>query len=92
MRLDGEDIIVGDSVYDLGFGSGKVIEVGDKIRVRFNSLKQTFSYDGRGMRRAVKMRQLYFHNPIIAVPAKDDKDFSIICDNAKALTSILRSA
>jgi len=90
MRLDGEDIFVGDSVYDLGFGDGVVVELGRKIRVKFSSLNnQVWSFDSRGIRRSAKIRQLYFHNPILTVPPRDKGRFDLVCDIAKVVAEKL---
>lgn len=89
MRLGTEDIFVGDVVYDLGYGSGTVVEVNQTIRVHFTSLNQTWTYSSQGIRRGAKLRQLYFHNPILCVPSKEQPIYDIVKATAKYLSEKL---
>ena len=66
-----ENVAVGDRVYDLTQGVGTVLDTTfNDISVRFdNGVRITFDHTGNygGVRR------LYWHNPIVVEPPKDNK-------------------
>ena len=76
MLLHKEEVVVGDVVYDLMEKEGTVTIVGEsEISVRFGN-NRTYSYNKTGKRVGnVPARLpvlLYWHNPIVAVPAKQE--------------------
>ena len=75
MKLDGFDVEPGDPVYDLFFGDGMVksLTADDRAVVQFG--QRVFTYDSRGVGQHGR-RSLYWHNPIVLVPMKDDKGWS----------------
>lgn len=75
MKLDGFNVAIGDSVYDLILGAGKVIslhEDGIKSRftVKFGEYRQ-LTYDENGFCH-YKQRTLYWKNPIVVIPVKQE--------------------
>lgn len=90
MRLDNTQIRVGDTVYDLEYGSGKVHEVTDAgIHVYLSSMQRKKLYNEQGMRRGAKRRVLYWHDPITAIPPKDAAKWKIVQDVASATVEAL---
>lgn len=84
-EMDNDPVQIGDKMYDVQFGAGEVVElkVADRFRVRF--AKGTYTYEGTGIRVDASVRTLYWHNPIVVLPAKDD----IRWDEARRLCSAL---
>ncbi|CAE6958786.1 hypothetical protein [Paraburkholderia domus] len=76
MRLDGYEVLAGDPVYDLYFGDGRVhsLTADDQIVVSYGS--RMFVYDERGIGQHGR-RSLYWHNPILVVPMKDERMWSL---------------
>lgn len=72
-KLDGDDVNLGDQVFDIVYGTGEVVElkVEGRFRVRFAGNK-FFVFDGNGVRADAKNRTLYWHDPVLVVPMKDD--------------------
>lgn len=74
VTLDGEAIDLGNTVFDLVHGQGKVVEtyaLSNQFRVEFGNSKMVV-YDGLGMSRFFKTRTLFWHDPFIALPVKSD--------------------
>ncbi|SIO50629.1 hypothetical protein SAMN05444172_2589 [Burkholderia sp. GAS332] len=76
MRLDGEVLEVGDPVYDLYFGDGRVKSVTADNHAVIVFGGRMFTYDERGVGQHGK-RSLYWHNPILLVPMKDERSWSL---------------
>lgn len=87
MVLDGDKVAAGDSVYDVAMAeSGTVARVttrGD-IEVRF-SRGRIARYGPNGMFAGVK--RLYWHNPVIEIPRKNDRRVRLVA----ALLTTLRT-
>ena len=71
VMISGENAVIGDRVYDVVHGYGQIVDTAfNDITVRFdNGIRITFdatgSYGG--------VRRLYWHNPIVVEPSKDNK-------------------
>ena len=76
MKLDGFDVEAGDAVYDLLHGDGRVksVTVDDHAVVVFGQRFLTFDDRGIGPH---GRRSLYWHNPILVVPMKDEAAWSL---------------
>lgn len=88
VMISNENAIVGDRVYDIVQGYGQIVDTafGD-IVVRFdNGIRITFdktgSYGG--------VRRLYWHNPIVVEPTKDNKLWQTMRDCLLSIHSYLR--
>lgn len=86
--ISNENAIVGDRVYDIVQGYGQIVDTafGD-IAVRFdNGIRITFDKDGNygGVRR------LYWHNPIVIEPSKDNKLWQTMRECLLSIHSYLR--
>lgn len=86
--INNEIVAVGDRIYDVVQGYGKVVDTsfGD-IVVRFdNGIRITFdntgSYGGT--------RRLYWHNPVVIEPTKDDKFWKTLRECLLSIHSYLR--
>ncbi|SAK62581.1 hypothetical protein AWB76_03272 [Caballeronia temeraria] len=76
MRLDGYPVEAGDRVYDLFFGDGVVKNLLPDGRANVAFGVRSFTYDERGVGQHGR-RSLYWHNPIILVPQKDDAQWAL---------------
>ncbi|MDR6384944.1 hypothetical protein [Paraburkholderia caribensis] len=76
MRLDGYDVTAGDAVYDLYFGDGRVHSVTADGHMVVTYGNRMFTYDGRGIGQHGR-RSLYWHNPVLVIPAKDEREWSL---------------
>lgn len=88
VMISNENAVVGDRVYDIVQGYGQIVDTafGD-IVVRFdNGIRITFdktgSYGG--------VRRLYWHNPIVVEPTKDNKLWQTMRDCLLSIHSYLR--
>lgn len=88
VMISNENAVVGDRVYDIVQGYGQIVDTafGD-IAVRFdNGIRITFDKDGNygGVRR------LYWHNPIVVEPTKDNKLWQTMQNCLLSIHSYLR--
>lgn len=92
MQMDGATVNVGDRVYDTAYGPGVVEQllVDSRFVVMFSTVsrRQTYSTSGTGVR--FPTRTLFWHDPIIAVPAKDDTGWLKIQQICRAVVETLR--
>lgn len=75
MKLDGFEVKLGDAVYDTILGAGVVVSLHDdseerRFTVRFGQHRQ-LTYNEQGFCHH-KNRTLYWKNPFIVIPVKDD--------------------
>jgi hypothetical protein len=90
MKMDGHDILVGDFVFDTVFNTGvvdRVIEGEKKFMVKFGNRIQTYDSKGNGN---FGIRTLYWRDPVIVAPGKDDDTWAKTTQCAKAINAILR--
>lgn len=74
MKMDGADVVKGDSVYSTGKGPGRVIEVSrdDKyMRVKFDERGMIMAFNDKGFHARDVVRSLYWFNPVMVAPPKD---------------------
>lgn len=91
-ELDGYEVNLGDTVFDVVYGMGTVKELlaDGRFRVYFAG-KNRFVYGSDGRRVDAKTRRtLYWHDPVIAVPAKDDISWTKLRQLATALIEVMR--
>lgn len=88
VMISNENAVVGDRVYDVVQGYGQIVDTtfGD-IAVRFdNGIRITFdktgSYGG--------VRRLYWHNPIVVEPTKDNRLWQTMRDCLLSIHSYLK--
>lgn len=72
MQLDGDEVAVGDRVYDTYLGDGIVKNMtADKRIVVVFSGTRMFTYDSRGISTTGR-KTLYWHNPVFMTPRKNE--------------------
>lgn len=86
--ISNENAVIGDRVYDIVQGYGQIVDTafGD-IAVRFdNGIRITFDKNGNygGVRR------LYWHNPIVVEPTKDNKLWQTLRDCLLSIHSYIK--
>lgn len=72
--MDNHGVAVGDKVYDVRYGAGKVAGTDpttNSIMVDFESPKTQLVFSNTG-RHGSNRRSLFWHNPIVAPPPKDE--------------------
>ena len=88
VMISNENAVVGDLVYDIVQGYGQIVDTAfNDIVVRFdNGIRITFDKDGNygGVRR------LYWHNPIVIEPTKDNRLWQTMRDCLLSIHSYLR--
>ena len=77
--LDGEAVGVGDSVYDMVWGPGTVaqLHVSGNFVVRFAGTR-TATFTSAGVNTRYPGRTLFWRDPIVAVPTKDEARWTLI--------------
>ena len=91
IELDGETLNVGDSVTDVIYGTGTVVEAYETYAVvRFADRDVTFN--GNGINTMFNRRSLYWHNPILLHPQKQDVRMDVAASAANAVLQQLRGA
>lgn len=87
--LDGADVRIKDSVYDVAYGAGKVTHLADNggITVRFGDGREAGYVEGRTPR--FPQRTLYWQNPIVAVPPKSMRRWVAVRAAAAAVANSL---
>jgi len=78
MILDGSEIAINDSVFDVAFGSGHIIEINDKTKIfRVQFGPRTFSYNETGHGQFPR-KTLFWRNPVGAfAPTKKDVNWDV---------------
>ncbi|MEB2499546.1 hypothetical protein [Burkholderia cenocepacia] len=89
MKLDGYDALPGDAVYDLYFGDGRVHSLTADGQAVVSFGNRTFTYDDRGVGQHGR-RSLYWHNPILVVPMKSEREWQLQRSLNAAISSVLR--
>lgn len=85
--LSNENVSVGDRVYDIARGEGSVVDIAfDDIVVRFNNGTR-ITFDKHGNYGGV--RRLYWHNPVIIEPTKENAKWRTLTECIKAVASYL---
>lgn len=81
--LNNEVVNIGDKVYDVAKGYGSVVSTQfNEIQVRFND-GQRITYDSVGKYAGVK--RLYWHNPVVIEPTKDNKLWGTLVNCLKSI-------
>lgn len=91
--LDGEQVVVGDFLYDTQYGRGQVEQllVDNRVVVLFSGLNRRHVYNSEGVGTRFHVRTLYWHDPIIVVPAKSDTGWLKIQQVCLAVIAALRA-
>ncbi|MBN3777431.1 hypothetical protein G3O06_07685 [Burkholderia sp. Ac-20345] len=89
MKLDGYDVEPGDYVYDLFFGDGMVKNLTADGRAVVAFGPRTFTYNEAGVGQHGR-RSLYWHNPILLVPMKDEAAWDMQRNLNQAIAQCLR--
>jgi hypothetical protein len=90
--LDSDEVLLGDTVFDVVYGTGTVTELlADKrFRVTFAGNKR-FVYREDGVRVDSKGRRtLYWHDPVVAIPVKDDISWTKLRQLMTAVLEVVR--
>lgn len=77
--MDNEVVAVGDQVYDTAFGLGVVTEI--RIDRRFVVLFENHRrsvYAGSGYTRELAHRTLFWRNPILIAPPRNEQRWSLV--------------
>lgn len=92
-QMDGSPVLVNDAVFDTQYGTGEVeqILIDNRFTVLFSGLNRRVTYNGSGLSARFQVRTLFWHDPIIAVPAKSDANWLKIKQIATVLVSALRA-
>lgn len=70
--LHGYPAKVGESVYDLVWGTGTIAEVLPDARLRVTFATRDYVFNDAGQSRSVQRPTLYWHNPVMIVPQKSE--------------------
>ncbi len=74
VTMDGDEVAVGDRLYDICLGAGEVTQMltAGRFSVRFLGDGREQAFTGDGMSPRSHIRTLYWHDPVIVVPRKSD--------------------
>lgn len=87
--INNESVRVGDRVYDIVHGYGQVLDTSfNNIVVRFDGGIRV-AYDKYGYYGG--KRRLYWHNPIVVEPTKDDKLWQVMHECLLSIQRYLES-
>jgi hypothetical protein len=89
MKLDGFDVLLGDSVYDLFFGVGHVRNLTSDGRAVVSFGARAFTYNNAGVGQHGR-RSLYWHDPVQIIPMKDEAQWSLQRQINQAVSGVLR--
>lgn len=91
MKLDNCEVLIGDRVFDTIFGAGTVDRITeDEGKFWVLIANRNECYDSKGNGR-FGVRTLYWRDPIIVAPSKDEKTWEHISAIATAAYKILGS-
>lgn len=87
--IDNEPVAVGDTVYDLIHGNGTVTQVtGTSFSAAYSG--RVYNYTTGGFYNGFPRQRVFWGNPIVGHPTKNDRVWTIICNMVSALLSELR--
>jgi hypothetical protein len=90
MKMDGDDIVPGDAVFDIVYGPGIVQRI-DPVQgvfyVRYG--QYAAGYLPSGVNDRSRRRTLYWHDPVVFLPAKDVRVWSLMLRSFRALWAVL---
>jgi len=92
--LDGYNIELGDGVYDVLFGQGRVTELlsDGRFRVAFSHKNSLMTYEGSGVSARYTRRTLFWHDPVIMYPPKGDVRWGQLRPILISIVNTLRGA
>jgi hypothetical protein len=90
--MDGSPVRNGDTVYDVVYGAGQVVEllVDGRFVVALSGGSRRIVFDERGFSKMSRARTLYWHNPFLIVPGKSDADWDRLRRVVGALVAEMR--
>jgi hypothetical protein len=90
--MDGSPVRNGDTVYDVVYGAGQVVEllVDGRFVVALSGGARRITFTGLGFSKFSRARTLYWHNPVIITPSKDDSDWHRLRRIIGAMVSEMR--
>lgn len=70
--LDNSPIVLRDSVFSIGYGTGTVVEIltADRYIVMFDANQKRVTYEANGVQVRMPYRSLYWIDPIVVLPIK----------------------
>ncbi len=90
MKMDGDDIVPGDAVFDIVYGPGVVHRI-DTVQgvfyVRYG--QYAAGYLPSGVNDRSRRRTLYWHDPVVFLPAKDARVWALMLRSFRALWAVL---
>lgn len=86
--MDGKNIQVADKLYDINYGGGEVVAVGETVVVQFAKVKQSYDLHGRSLQ--WKRKTLYWAEPLIIVPTPITALNQLINDAVSNINSTVR--
>ena len=92
--MDGYVVNLADGVYDVLYGPGRVVEVLPlgKFRCTFTTRGSPITYSAGGTQARYPSRTLYWRNPVVVVPLKDDIGWNKIKPIVDAVIAAFRNA
>ena len=80
VSLDGDPVALRDTVHDVVYGTGTVVELmpDGRFAVQFMTIGRRNVYNGQGYSRTNRGRTLYWHDPLLFVPQKSDTGWTLI--------------
>lgn len=90
--LDGSEVNIGDRVFAVGYGSGSVTELltDNKFRVYFAISQRTVTFDSNGVMARMQARSLFWRDPVLVPPMKDEVMWNRIKPAIVALITAFR--
>jgi hypothetical protein len=90
MKMDGYDIVPGDAVFDIVYGPGVVHRV-DTVQGAFYVRYGQYAagYLPSGVNDRSRRRTLYWHDPVVFLPAKDARAWALMLRSFRALWAVL---
>lgn len=91
--LDNDPITLQDKVFAVGYGIGTVTELltDERFRVQFVLSGRSNVFDKDGVMARSQMKCLFWHDPVVLTPAKDERFWVPIRSSIQALATNLRS-
>lgn len=90
MKMDGDDIVPGDAVFDIVYGPGIVHRI-DPVQgvfyVRYG--QYAAGYLPSGVNDRSRRRTLYWHDPVVFLPAKNAQVWALMLRSFRALWAVL---
>jgi hypothetical protein len=92
--MDGAEVYIGDSMHDMQFGRGRVVEIlsNNRVILNFAPTNRRYTFNTlTGCMNGRQFRTLFWQDPVLAVPVKDDAQWVLMRNICTSVVNSFRT-